>query len=473
MSRLKLFVENLLVYGIGGVIGKIIPFIMLPIITRLMPNSQYFGLNDISTIVVSFGSAIAIMGMYDAMFRMFFDKDDQGHKKDICSTAFTFTLTMSLIVFGILILFKRFFALLFFGSVEYENLLLLSALGILVGTTNSIIAAPTRMQNKRKVFLVTNVITPIISYGISVPMLVGGMYITALPLANVVSLIIMNIIFFSLNKTWFKVKRFNKDLLKQMLYIALPLMPNFLVYWVFNSSDRLMIAKILGNEYVGVYAVGAKIGQVSQLIYTAFAGGWQYFAFSTMRDDDQILMTSNIFEYLGVITFTVGMYMAAVSDVVFRTFFEGDYIQGAIVAPYLFVAPLLLMLFQIACNQFIVIKKTWPNIVILVIGAFTNVIINLWLIPIVGIEGAAIGTLIGYIVSVLLCVIVLQRMKLLNISWQFKICSVVVIIYFISWRALLKESCVMSILVAFLVTCFYIVMYKGKLLQLLHKNKGE
>jgi len=30
------------------------------------------------------------------------------------------------------------------------------------------------------------------------------------------------------------------------------------------------------------------------LIYTAFAGGWQYFAFSTMKEDDQVQSNSNI-----------------------------------------------------------------------------------------------------------------------------------------------------------------------------------
>ena len=92
MSRLKLFIENFLVYGLGGMISKIVPFIMLPIVTRLMPNTFYFGLNDISTVIVSFGQALAIIGMYDALFRLFFEKGEQEYKKEICSTALTFTL---------------------------------------------------------------------------------------------------------------------------------------------------------------------------------------------------------------------------------------------------------------------------------------------------------------------------------------------------------------------------------------------
>lgn len=69
------------------------------------------------------------------------------------------------------------------------------------------------------------------------------------------------------------------------------------------------------------------------------------------------------------------------------------YLSGYIVAPYLFLAPLLQMLFQVACNQFIVVKKTWPNMFILSVGAIVNIIANYFQIPRIGIEGAAIATL--------------------------------------------------------------------------------
>ena len=74
MNKLKLFLENFLIYGIGGIISKIIPLIMVPLVTRLMPNSDYYGISDLSNTVISFGSALAVMGMYDAMYRMFSEK---------------------------------------------------------------------------------------------------------------------------------------------------------------------------------------------------------------------------------------------------------------------------------------------------------------------------------------------------------------------------------------------------------------
>lgn len=469
MSRFNLFVSNFLVYGLGGVISKIIPFIMLPVITRLMPDTTYFGLNDISTIVVSFASALAVMGMYDAMFRMFFDREEEEYKKSICSSALAFTICTSLVIFFILFIFQELFSKIFFSSSKYVNLMTLSAISALIGSTNSIVSAPTRINNNRKVFLATNTISPIISYGISIPLLVKGWYVAALPLAAIVSALTMEVVFLIVNKKWFSFKLVKISYIKQMLKIAIPLMPNFLIYWVFNSSDKLMIAKILGNDAAGIYAIGSKIGQVSQLIYTAFAGGWQFFAFSTMKDDDQVGLTSNVFEYLGSITFIAGILMTVFSKFIFNVLFTGDYLKGYIVAPYLFMAPLLLMLFQIGTNQFLVIKKTWPNFFILLFGAILNITLNFVLIPKIGIEGASIATLIGYITSVVICVIVLQRMKLLHLSGKFLFVVVISIAYMITWRIILMEHFAWNIIVAVFVSATILLQFSGDVKKLLKK----
>ncbi len=76
MNKLKLFIENFLVYGLGGIISKLIPLIMVPIVTKIMPTTDYYGISDLSNTIVQFASAIAVMGMYDAMYRMFFEKDE-------------------------------------------------------------------------------------------------------------------------------------------------------------------------------------------------------------------------------------------------------------------------------------------------------------------------------------------------------------------------------------------------------------
>lgn len=461
MNKFKLFVDNFIVYGFGGIISKIIPLIMVPIVTRLMPSSDFYGVFDLSNTLVSFASALAIMGMYDAMYRMFFEKDDEEYKKCICSTALMFSLLASAVIFAVMILLREQIAQLFLNDKKYSFIIYLSAMATFVGATNSIVSAPTRMQNKRRLFLITNTLSPFISYSISIPMLLAGHYLLALPLATVISGVTMEFTFAVINHSWFVPKKFDFIILKQLLIIAIPLLPNFLIYWIFNSCDKLMITNMIGISAAGVYSVGSKLGQCSQLIYTAFAGGWQFFAFSTMKEENQVKSNSMIFEYLGIITFVATAFVCALSYPLFQVLFTDQYRSGYIVAPYLFLAPLLQMLFQVAANQFLVVKKTWPNLFILSIGAVVNIAINMLLIPAIGIEGASIATLMGYVISDVICVIVLCKMRLMAIENRFVIAAFGMVLFFIAWRFLFPNNVVLGLGIAIVFSAHCVLLYKN------------
>ncbi|MCQ2482214.1 MAG: oligosaccharide flippase family protein [Clostridia bacterium] len=475
-NKLKLFVENMLVYGFGSIISKLVPLIMIFVVTNIIPDRGDFGKSDMVNTVVSLASALAVMGMYDAMYRLFFEKKDEDFQKKICSTTLFFTMFSSLVVTLLVVVLKKPICKYFYTDTQADYLVYLAALSTLVGATNTIISAPTRMQNKRKVFLVTNTVAPILSYSISIPLLLKGYYVIAMPIAALIASLVIEISFAVMNRKWFSFKKVDKSLLKPLLAIAVPLIPNFLIYWVFNSSDKVMISNILGQDYQAVYSACSKLGHVSQIIYTAFAGGWQFFAFSTMKEKNQVKNNSLVFEYLGAISYVATAFVCVFAPVVFLLM-RNDYYEGYISSTYLFLAPLLQMLFQVACNQFIVVKKTWPNAFILSIGAIVNVILNAVLIPIIGIEGAAIATLVGYTISDIIVVIVLKKMKLMVVTPRLVISSGLMAVYFLCWRLLFIGKLVIGMICAVAFMCIIVYLYRSEmnyLLQLIgNRNKKE
>ena len=471
MNKRTLFVKNFLVYGLSGILSGVIPLLMLPIITRLMPDSTYYGLSDMCNTILSFASAFAVLGMYDAMYRLFFEKEDKEHQKDLCSTVLMLNILTSLTVCLLLVVMKDFLSEKFLEDRQYAYLIYIVSVTTLFQSVNNIVSAPTRMQNKRRIYFIMSVVRPFFLYGIALLMLLWGWYTAALPMAMCVTACADIIVFGILNHEWFDLRRFDRKYLKPLLYMAVPLLPNFLIYWVFNSCDKVMITNMLGMTATGVYSVGSKLGHASQLIYTAFAGGWQYFAFSTMREGNQVKTNSMVFEYLGVISFSAGIFVCAGSHWLFQLLFTENYMEGYITAPYLFLAPLLQMLFQIAGNQFMVIKKTWPNMLILSSGAVCNIILNVWLIPALGIEGAAIATLVGYIVSDVICVIVLWRMKLIEISGRFGMALCCTALYFVVWRLYLSENTVVAFLLALGLMVYFLGLYRKDIAVLLRAGR--
>lgn len=476
MRKLRLFLENFIIYGFGGIINKLIPLIMIPIITRLMPDKTCFGISDMANTIVSFGAAVAVMGMYDAMYRMFFEKEDGDYKKKVCSTTVVFVYVTAVITGLLVFLFRNPLSRYFLGSTECAFIIYYVAFNVVTDTVNTIIASPTRMQNHRKTYLATNIIGPLVSYAMSIVLLKQGHYYTAMPLGLLCSSLTIHVIYLIINRKWFDIRLFDPALLKAMLPIGLPMAVNVLTYWVFHSCDRLMITNLMDVGEAGVYAIGSKLGHASQLVYTAFAAGWQYFAFSTMKEDDQVESNSAVFEYLGAISFAITMFVCALSYPVFDLLFTDEYLPGYIVAPYLFIAPLLLMLFQVIANQFLVIKKTWPNMIILIIGAASNVLFNYILIPRMGIEGAALGTLTGYMVSLVIASAVLIKMKLLVIKGRFYVSCLAMAAVMMMWRLFARDRVGVSLLFAVAGALVVVVLYLKDLkgfLDMLRMAKRE
>lgn len=444
-SRARLFISNMLVYGVGGILSKLVPLIMVPVVTRLMPGTKYFGLADLSNTLVSFAQAFALMGMYDAMFRMFFEEDDLDYKKMVCTTALFFVTGCSLVVCFGMVLFADPIARVFFGGVEFTSLCTISALTVLVGGNGLITQAPTRMQNKKVIYIVINLVTSILTYAISVPLILAGEYLLALPIAALLSSAVFLAVFLVINRKWFSLKRFDSRLLREMLAIGVPLMPTFLFYWVFNSADRVMILNLIGVDASGIYAVAAKLGHVSQLVYTAFAQGWQYFAFSTMNDSDSVELKSRVYEYLGVVSFLCTGMLLVVLRPMYGVLFAPQYAEGVYAVPYLFLAPLLLMLFQVASNQLVVVKKTWLVSIVLAIGAVANIVANLVLIPLLGIEGASVATLVGYVITNAMMFVLLMRMNLLAIQLRFGAAVALMAVFLVFWRQFALNNALLAL----------------------------
>lgn len=468
MSRTKLLIENFLAYGAINVLNKIIPFLLLPVITRLLSDPSDFGVYDMYNLIVGFGSPLVMLGVYDAMFREYFEKDDQEYRYNVTSTANRIILITSIIGAIILIVFNKSFSNLFFGTNINGIIVIFAAIELMLSANKQIISAPTRIENKRKVYVASGITQSLSYYLIAIMLIYFGYSYFGMIYANIASTVLVLIFFWRLNNDFFTRGKFDRNIAKELLKIGIPLFPTFLIYWIFNSMDRIMITKILGTSELGIYAIGSKVASISTLIYAAFSGGWQFFAFSTMRDDDYKQMMGKIWEVLFVISscFFVGAFLF--KDIIFNLLFVGDYRLGVIVFPYLLFAPLLQMLYQILGTQFHIEKKTYFSPLMLSVGALVNLILNFYLIPRIGIEGAAIATFMGFAVALgISFVIVVNYKKMIIISSRtYKILGTFILLF------ILLNIYKLNYLNVFVGCCYIIINFKIYYLEALKLLEG-
>ena len=468
MSRSRLFTENFIIYGFSRIVGKIIPLMMLPIITRLIPDTTIYGIFDILNVIISISTAVAVFGMYDSMFRLFFDKDDVLYQKKVCFNALSVTTTGAFLIGFIVVIFSKEISFFFYNTVDYYKWLIICGVQIFSGAVGQIIIAPTRMQNKRKIFLIMSIVTPTISYATSIPIiiyidpllgLIGGAF-----LSNTITVVI----FWFMNKKWFFHFSIDKRILQDLFKIGIPIVPTYLMYWIFTSFDRMMITNMLGPSYNGIYAAGAKFAFISKLISAAYLGGWSYFNYTIMNDHDYKHILARIWRLLFfAIACSFCLFFPFMKSL-YQVLFAGDYRQGYIVFPYLYLAPLFLLLYQNTSTVYVVHKKTIWSPIFLSIGVITNIILNFILIPKFGIEGAAIATLTGYIITLLFAIIVTVQKKYILPNIRGVISLLLFILLFITLRVV-DQSIVFNLVICLAFVGFLVIILKDDIRFVLKK----
>lgn len=412
-SRTSLLLSNMIVYGFNQVIVVLIPMIMLPIYSRLLPDISVFGASSLTTTISTLASAIAGFGMFDAAVRFAFDNDDNEFKKKVCSSAFVFMLCSSLVVCLMIILLNRQISILFYGSSDYKGLVVIAGFMAFFTVMNSAALIPIRITNKKKITLINSLIKAVATAVITLVLLFNGFYLYAIPIGSLIGLIVSWFFsFFAVQRKYILLKKADKELIKRMFVFAVPLMITFVSYWIYQSADKIMLSNISNLTETGIYSIGAKVGSVSGVLQNAFASGWAYFAFSTMKDADQKEMIARIFRLFTLICVVMSLSVMAFISPVFRIVFaEGEYLAGAPICAALFFAPLQLTLMQIIGSQLLIAKKTKVYSLVQLFGAITNVIFNFILIQEFGARGAATSTLIGYSIPLLIMYFYLVNKK--------------------------------------------------------------
>lgn len=191
------------------------------------------------------------------------------------------------------------------------------------------------------------------------------------------------------------------SMLGEYLRFGAPLTPNILIHWITQSSDKYILGLFLGLNAVGVYSAAYAIGG---LIYL-FVSPIQFILFpelARMYDENQLddvrLYMSHSIKYFLLIGIPAASGLSVLAKPLLEILTTPAFVNASLVIPFVAVGALFEGVYSIVINVTHLVKKTKYNFYIQLIAAVTNLGLNLLLIPIMGILGAAIATSISYVV---------------------------------------------------------------------------
>jgi O-antigen/teichoic acid export membrane protein len=407
-------------YTAASIVSKVIAVALLPLYTRYLSPEDYGAAEIIFAAVVA-ASIVVRLGLIEAILRFYYKEGEDPAAVVAGSFAGLFWLS----TLGALVLLPLAGPISELLIPEPEalgqsaaGLVRIAIGGLWVLTMWEFMLTLFRLEERARAYFVTTILNVLASIGLTVVLVVGleegargllvGSY--AAGAVFVLALILLQRRRLSL--------RFDRGLMRRLFRFGAPTMPAEASLYLLNFVDRLIIVRSLGLRQAGLYSLAVKFAQAVNVLVRGFQLAWPPLAYS-IRDDDEARRT-----YATVVT----LFTAGCAFVVAGMWLFSRWIVRALAAPRFFDSYEAIGLIATAVTLYalymvlvVILGRTgrtefnFPA----ALGALgANVVLNLLLVPPLGIVGAGLALVASYLVVLGLMYVFTQRLFPVPYEWD-------------------------------------------------------
>ena len=390
-------------YTAATMVNRAFAILLVPIYTRFMTQTSYgdlallLGMTAILWVAFDFGISSAVM-------RFYYDYDDEHARRRYIGSMW---LGMTLIAGGISLALTLFGSDLLsdlVGKVEFWPYVVLT---VWVTFLNTAIIIPkvlmrVREQSSRYVVLVCAE-SVLLLIAVIVFVVILRMGLLGAVLAMFVQCVLVYVFFTvytlrnsSLPTDWPAIGR--------SMMFGLPVIVLEAGWWVLDTSDRFILRHYDSARIVALYSVGYALGRLLIMVSTSIDQAWTpfFFAAATTDDADARRVASYAATYFTLAVGAMGLLIVVFAREAVLVFGGRAYLEAARVTPLIVMASVVQGMFYVPSRGLLLKKKTKVLPYIVVAASATNIGLNFLLIPPFGMMGAAVATLLAYIVAVVI-----------------------------------------------------------------------
>ncbi len=420
-QKLKELSKDTAIYGVSTMVGRFLTFLLVPLYTNVFIESDYGVVSNIY-FFIAIMNVVFIYGM-DSAFLKYSSKIKIGDKKDNFSTPYISVIIVGIILVATILLTKSKLAVILGVPANFIYLLNYAALILFIDVLAVIPFIKLRLERKAKKFAAFKIINISVSLILNLYLiLVLKFGIEAILIANLIASILTYLLLFPsvIKNLRFKI---NIELLKSLLKFGLPYFPAGLGAMLIQGVDRPILGHLTDLSTVGVYSANYKLGIFMMLFVSMFQFAWQPFFLQNEDEKNAKDIFSKVFTYFALVgSFVLVTISIFISDIV-KFNISGYSIIGSNYWGGLNIVPIILLGylfygFYIVFTAGIYIKEKSIYIPFITLGgALINILSNYILIPIYGMIGAALSTLVSYLFMAAALLIVTQ--KFYRIEYEF------------------------------------------------------
>jgi O-antigen/teichoic acid export membrane protein len=216
-----------------------------------------------------------------------------------------------------------------------------------------------------------------------------------------------------------RLRNYNKNIFKKFAQYGLPLLGLAFVNLILSVSDRYLIEIITDSAHVGIYSAAYKIAETGVFGIILFLMLASFPALIEVFENQGELkaraLMRDLFGIFIIIMVPVVSCIVVLSVEIIEVALGKAYHEAHLILPFIAVGIFFLGLCHYYGKSFELKEKTFVLPIVYSVPAGLNLILNILLIPYIGIKGAAISTLVAYFC----CFILLRMAGAKYIKWDY------------------------------------------------------
>lgn len=222
---------------------------------------------------------------------------------------------------------------------------------------------------------------------------------------------------YKFNKLNFSNWKFKKELAINLFKDSWPLILSGVVVSIYMKVDQVIIKNMMGVQDVGYYAAAVRLSEAWYIIPVAISNAL-FPAIVNAKNISQDLFESRLqklYDLLAFIAIAIAIPVTFFSPQIIHFLFGAKFLPSSPVLTIYIWAGIAVFL-GVASSQYLITENlTKISLYRTAIGMILNVILNIILIPIYGIIGSAVATLISYTIAVF-SIVLFKKTRVHSIS---------------------------------------------------------
>lgn len=393
--------SNTLLFAISNFSSKIVSLVIKPYLTHVMDSPDVMGVANLMQQVANLLIPVVSLGVSYAVIRFGLDKRSDK------SSVFMNGLATIAAGFGLMLLCWPLMRLIP-DAAAYLALLYLC---VLMSCLRTLCTQFIRARMLNRLVALDGVLTTASLLGFYVLFLsvlrMGAVgYLLAMACSDALSAVF---VFVSGRcYQYFRPKKFNAALWREMLRYCVPMIPAAISFWVISASDMFYVKAMCdgvsgrsSDGWVGLLTMGYYLPQIITIVGQIFYEAWQLSAVT--EEEDRQAFFSKIFRVYASVLFCCAAGVIWLCRPLMRLpIFHASYFESWMFVPFLTLASMCTCLNQFLNSIYVVYKRSTSSLYTMLAGAVMNLGLNYLFIRWLGPWGVTLASFLSLLLVFLL-----------------------------------------------------------------------